>query len=682
MYLSAAEFRAKRCYKELPAGELSVEYHDSTHHAAGRFEPLLSVDIKRPNIQLDEDSEAFYSLQRTISVGTKDADASILSDTLSLSLARVGLIAPTLSEELYQEIDSLNSESGVILIADTNSLYNGTIHWLIDTLRRPVVWLLPFVMSLTQIQQRDAGLKSMVGKRKETNLAQALRSRALVNASLGLLERNKGKYQVLELDPSLLRYMRPSGKGTVDHDQGDVLEDRLFVEGIHAVLRSTRTRASQRVVTSDILLARILRTEGVPTLYIPPPRLDAQKVSCLRYDPLVKDFRGAPLADLIWDLAHAFSTIRVTSEGAHQFTASAYWPNKMPHDWHLEKLYIQESNETIAVPIVEGVQATPTSDPGLEPLSATKGPLAQQDLVPALPRPIDRPETLERPHMGEGVEVLPAPQNPQEIAISSAQLPQASVPQILRLSAVVYDLNKPLAVSEVIRNLVDDRPTDGVARRALEVMRRTELIRYEGGLIYAGSSLRRLKHYLDIGDLDGISGIFKRFLPYEIILDALVERGSMLRTEVEPLLSDRLGVVGKESSLRVLRYHSCLGQAWTFGDSIRDGSQRLSDRQAISMFLEVFSESCKDGLASVLDVLTQFCIRGRVSPWAAQRQLKRIISEGGFPSLIFQPAAGARPVVSDPVLSGTLESFELTPIPMDRILIGDRPIFTISGTTQ
>ena len=44
--------------------------------------------------------------------------------------------------------------------------------------------------------------------KKNTNLPQALRSRALVNARLGLLERNNHRYQVLEMDPSLLRYMR------------------------------------------------------------------------------------------------------------------------------------------------------------------------------------------------------------------------------------------------------------------------------------------------------------------------------------------------------------------------------------------------------------------------------------------------------------------------------------------
>ena len=173
-------------------------------------------------------------------------------------------MAPKIAAKTAEQLLRLKRSKGIVLIPDTNSLYNGTLHWLLNIVRDSSALILPFVMSLTQMQSRDAGLKAMLREpKKNSNLPQALRSRALVNAGLGLLERNNHRYQILEMDPSLLRYMRAGAKSGFDPDESDVLEDRLLIEGVHSILRSTRTRAAQLVVTSDVLLARVLSAEGI-----------------------------------------------------------------------------------------------------------------------------------------------------------------------------------------------------------------------------------------------------------------------------------------------------------------------------------------------------------------------------------------------------------------------------------
>jgi hypothetical protein len=313
MFITEADFRQLSAYENLPDDSYVISYHDNTHLPDDEWVPLIELSTKSPASSLTLDTVEKYYIIRSLrpSNDLSQDQERVLVDALSLSIARTGLLSPNLSEEIYRDVLKLSNQDGVILVPDTNAFYNGALHWLFRVLHNSQIWLLPFVVSLIQIQQRDTLLKGLVNKKNKSNCAQALRSRALVNASMGLLERYRNHYQVLELDPSLLRYMPPAGRGTVDPDEGDVLEDRLLIEGVHAIFSATRTRATQRVVTSDVLLARILHTEGIPTLFLAAPLLDDKAVSCIRYNPIARSFYGAPLSSLLWDLTHTFSSIRV-----------------------------------------------------------------------------------------------------------------------------------------------------------------------------------------------------------------------------------------------------------------------------------------------------------------------------------------------------------------------------------
>ncbi|WP_419756154.1 HAD family hydrolase [Brevundimonas sp.] len=182
---------------------------------------------------------------------------------------------------------------------------------------------MPLVASITTVQTRDATVKGLVGKGKIANITQALRSRGLVNGALGLLERNKGRSQVVEIDASLLRYQRMSSQNGTDPDQGDVLEDRLIIEGVHNVLKSMRSRTARRVVTSDVNIARVLSAEGIDTLFVPTIELPEAGIPCVRYDALAKRFIGAPLrAVMVGDSAR----VRFDPDCVIRLAFTQLWP--------------------------------------------------------------------------------------------------------------------------------------------------------------------------------------------------------------------------------------------------------------------------------------------------------------------------------------------------------------------
>ncbi len=551
MRATISDFRKLQCYTSIEKGSYTISYNDTTHHGANFFEPLLKVEINRSPFYKRSEAEPFFSVSPLIRGAIIEKDKRIMLDTISLSLTRSGLLAPSISEDLYSEIDFLSNQDGIVLIADSNSLYNGSIHWLTETLRKPIIWLLPFVMSLTQIQQRDAGLKSMVGAPKPTNLGQALRSRAFINTSLGLLERNKGRYQVVELEPSLLRYLKTSGKNTTDPDHGDVLEDRLFVEGIHAVLRSTRTRATQRVVTSDVLLARILQAEGIPTLYIPVPKIGDATLSCIRYDPILGDFRGAPLANVLWDLTHSFSSIKFSNNSDDIFLLSAYWQEKIPKDWHVERLNVEVLSENlldefdkpvndlnlynsvydheghILRPSENTSSEVPVED-SRENLNAAEAEIVSENIASSAidkQRDLALREFLESKDKNSHKRLFRG----DVPALSGAELPQASLNLVLKVANAIRSHDTAISLDNFLLNNDADKPSESAARRALEILRRINGINFDGNLISATTQLDQIDGLLSIGDLDSISKIFEKFLPYRLVLDALKTREKLDR---------------------------------------------------------------------------------------------------------------------------------------------------------
>lgn len=680
----------------LPPGEYALEYHDSTHLIEDEWVQILTVNVYPSSIKLDnedEDIEPFYTIVKQIGdlpekpraksgKGEKQKEGGAdplveytarvraVTDALSLALARVGLIAPYASSELLDQVVKLNSEDGVVIVPDTNALHNGALHWLLKVLYRPAVWVLPLVTSLTTVQTRDAMVKNLVGKRRPSSIRQALRSRGLVNGTLGLLERNKGRYQVVEIDPSLLRYQKTASGSGSDPDQSDVLEDRLIIEGIHNVLRSMRSRTARVVVTSDTNVARILETEGIETLFVPGIEMSERPIGCLRYDPLMRGFVGAPLRALLWELTHAFGAVRLVRGGRAIATFECYWPSKSPVEWASEKLAC-----TFSVPDapIENLHQDQLSNLGESSKERAKEQNPEAADISAEDNSVrTKPVEVESRKKGR---------DPSRSMPSLTVLPRASLPQVLRLLGAIRRL-KSGNVEQVVQASDADPVTADTARRAIEILRRVRLVEQEGLLIRPTGDAEIIDVALRGRDLDTINSVFLRFGPYKIFSEILRERGSIAREEVFELLKARIGVAGRYEIERLPRYHTLLGQAWTAGDAFRDGSSRPTDRDVTDAFEEAFSATASVGLAKVVELLPRFCELIRMSPWAAKIRIEKIVADRLLPNYSFQPAAGGKPIVRDEVVAGSLNEPMIEPVALDRLHLGERPVFTVGGPAR
>lgn len=673
-FFSQADFAKDQRYLEVREGTSFVSYTDSTHIKNGEWHDLVSIGINKPPTT-EEDRECSFRLKlnldkRLLSIegdskeiqDKKDRNANVVIDTISLSATRLGILSPLVSGKTASQLLELRGAKGIVLIPDTNSLYNGTLHWLLNVLKETTVWLMPFVMSLTQMQAREATLKSLARSGKDGNLPQALRSRALVNAGLSFLERNQHRYQVLELDPSLLRYMRAAGKGGLDQDEGDVLEDRLLIEGVHAVLRSTRTRTKQLVVTSDVLLSRVLGAEGIPNICLPTPKLNQDEISSFRYDAWAGTFMGTSIRGLLWDLAHAFGTVRMRGATKTSLSFSCYWPGKQPQDWVAECLDVRSVEDS-------GSPAKKASSAPPQPAQAAKAK-GTKAVAPKPEKIDDRVASVGSPETGPGADI-------KEPAFSNAAIPQSSLPLAIRMAGALYASGK-LTFAELMGKLpAANRPNEGNVRRSLEVVRRAKLIDFDGEAIVSRAELDDVESRLRRGDLDQISQQFQNFEPYRVILEYLQKNGELARDDVRGILAEALGAeVAQEASIRLVRYHVLLGQCWSDGALWRDGSSRPDAQGFLQAFEAAYEGAARDNIAQVSEFLPIFCRATHVSPWAVSRSVQehaRVLSE----KFTFGYAVGGKPTGVDAVIAGSLLELEEVPVPMDRFEIGGRPVFTL-----
>jgi hypothetical protein len=154
-----SEFRALEVYRRCQTMSLEIAYTDNTHLCDEQWCRLLRIEIDRAKRgSTREDAEPYFNICVDIdqTIVTKEPHNKAINDLISLCFNRIGIIEPEYHNEMFTKMRSLCASDGVMLIPDTNVLYNGSLYWLLNILRNSTVWLLPFVMSLTQIQERDA----------------------------------------------------------------------------------------------------------------------------------------------------------------------------------------------------------------------------------------------------------------------------------------------------------------------------------------------------------------------------------------------------------------------------------------------------------------------------------------------------------------------------------------------
>jgi hypothetical protein len=625
-YLASANF--------LSPGKYYIDYTDDSHLKTNTWIRLLRIQaLEAPNLEPREDEICGVSFSLKISVallGSNSAlepkQSSVILDQIAQALLRTGILRPKFTQSSALDAYGLAQRQAVTIIPDTQSLANGCLHWLLSCFQDTSLWILPVVVSLTQLQQRHSNLKALRSQKepKISNLATALRSRSLVNAGLSLLERCRERYQILEVDPQLLRYLRPGGKSSADPDQGDVLEDRLLIEAIHSVFAAARSRTEKRVLTSDVLLARVLHAEAIPFISLQVPILrDGDSFSCIRFEPFGQCFQGAPLSHLLWDLAGSFGTVRlVNADEKEHIRLALYWPEKSTSDWLSEMLLVSLPPESDAAPSTSSSAQAPAG------------------------------------------------------AFSRAAVPEASLLQVLRVAGSVLDGAQDLeGISTSFA--VEDCPTLAVTRMALEILLRTELITVAQEVIRPTDRLRLLDRALEAGSLDEVSGYMEGFSPYGELLRLLSDEGSLPRTKPSSKTRERLFSASQDAIERLLRFPVYLGQAWTDEAVVRNGSRRPTSDELLRAFVEAFEREGRDRLAPLSALLPDIARTLNVSPWYLRRELQKLVESGRLEEYSFAPAVGKKASPRDQVLAGSLRSIRVEPIPLDRLQIAGRPVFTV-----
>ena len=267
-------------------------------------------------------------------------------------------------------------------------------------------------------------------------------------------------------------------------------------------------------------------------------------------------------------------------------------------------------------------------------------------------------------------------------SLTTAPLPEASFVTVLRLGGALTI--GPGTLTELLDRLEGSaRTSEEVGRMAAEVLLRAGLAQLDGDSVVETSSLHELDSALDERDLDRASELFQRYEPYHLTLVALRDEHQISSpTLLDPLRHNLGAQPSKDAVERLIRIPVYLGQGWTDGQVIRDGTARPSDEDIATATVETIDEIATDGLCAVADLLPTVCRRLNLSVWAAHRALASLVESGSLRSLSFPPSAGRRSQARDQVVTGSLRRIRLIPIPLDRIVIGGRPVFTVTRSSS
>lgn len=262
---------------------------------------------------------------------------------------------------------------------------------------------------------------------------------------------------------------------------------------------------------------------------------------------------------------------------------------------------------------------------------------------------------------------------------SRAPLPEVSLASILRLAgALAAGGAGPLSSVGTRVSAATPLGRDPL-RMAAEVLVRSGLASVSpDGQLSPSPLLMGLDQALQQEDLDGASRVFCAYRPYAIVLAVLYEAGSIDRNEAHTVLRERVGGGSREAIARLLRFPVYLGQAWTDGGVIRDGSARSSEDEVVNTFVTSFAYVGREGLASVEELLVAICRALRSAPWFIARRIGDALARGRLSEFVFQAAAG-RPIRRiDEIVRGSLVAIRLEPVPIDRLHIAGKPVFSVS----
>ena len=348
-------------------GTWVIEYHDKTHLSEGAYVRLGTVQIEEctpdgiclfrfhptSNEQLERCFDDEWNgdawkckLNSEQLKGQPKKAAKTIIGQLGESIVRLGLIPSRF------EIDNckfFTKRKFAIVVLDTNTLRTGAVRHLQERFPNTQMWIIIPTVTLMEIGERAATIKSKVTDDPRPSNSALIRSRPQVTIATQEVEWIKSRFptETLELAPELLRAFR--GYETRQNDaykepERISINDRLILEGIKDLRRQRNLSEEVHLMSGDKDMSRLARLEGIQTIYPETPKIQdvSDGIYSMRYSLESKAYVVCSIHRFLWDLTHVFSKIRIRKceEGAEQVELHYYYPTMLVNDWVDDKLEV------------------------------------------------------------------------------------------------------------------------------------------------------------------------------------------------------------------------------------------------------------------------------------------------------------------------------------------------------
>ena len=345
-------------------GTWVIEYHDDTHLFEGTYICLGKLEIE----ECTPEGNCFFGFHpqsaKQFKECFKDAwecdtnrntennrtnAAKTILDQLGESMIRLGLLQPRFEIE---NIDFINKRKFAIVVLDTNALRNGTVRHLQEQFPKTRLWIIIPTVTLMEIGEKAANIKSRINDKPRPNNSALIRSRPQVTIAPQAIEWIKHIFptEILELAPELLRTFRGYETRRDDpHKEPDriSINDRLILEGIKDLRRQRNLSESVYLMSGDKDMSWLARLEGIQTIYPEMPDIQdlPDRIYSIRYSLESRTYVVCSIHRFLWDLTHVFSKIRVKkctekTQESKELELSYYYPTKLVNDWVDDKLEV------------------------------------------------------------------------------------------------------------------------------------------------------------------------------------------------------------------------------------------------------------------------------------------------------------------------------------------------------
>lgn len=325
--IAAREDRAFKDEEWFDLGEVSLQFSSSSE------DPETLVKNGAFEWRLPDVQHARNTLSDLLDKKDEDKDSRnvsrALADVASIGV-RTGLLHPVFDPASLEEMPYRRS---VTVVVDTSGVLQGALdfvvrHLPIARIKIPAIVQMEFVnfthrfLSLRRKQKNQRRfheliehLKSQGGQR--TLLRLELQADAEIERTYLLGDPLRSAFQPehdAELSDLNVSVSVPA------------YADRLILEAARHHQAQSGPKHAVRLLTGDQGLARMALAEGVTPLYFRAVRADdffGRRLAGQTFDPFTGQLRRTPLALVLWELATAFGSARLTDESGRGFTVSA-----------------------------------------------------------------------------------------------------------------------------------------------------------------------------------------------------------------------------------------------------------------------------------------------------------------------------------------------------------------------